>query len=116
MGRAKTKARAITPGWVFYGPTSDEDSQAPELSLGSQRRLCTERLIEGSGISQLDEYTDVYSGRSTDRKNYQRLLTDARDGKFSHVLHFEARSVAGTLKNIWSCSILRLPPVCSKTL
>jgi len=85
MGRAKTKLRSMIPGWVFYGRTSDEDAQAPERSLGSQRRLCTERLIEGSGLPLIAEYKDIYSGRSTDRKNYQLLLTDARDGKFSHV-------------------------------
>lgn len=85
MGRAKTKPRALTPGWVIYARTSDEDAQAPERSLGSQRRLCMERLIADSGISLLEEYSDVYSGRATDRKNYQRLLTDARNGSFSHV-------------------------------
>src|SRR5215475_41312 len=85
MGRAKTKPRALVPGWVIYGRTSDEDAQAPERSLGSQRRLCMERLIAGSGVSLLEEYSDIYSGRATDRKNYQRLLTDARNGKFSHV-------------------------------
>src|SRR5258708_16318524 len=85
MGRAKTKAPPMTPGWVFYGRTSDEDAQAPERSLGSQRRLCTERLIEGSGMELLAEYKDIYSGRSIDRKNYQLLLSDARDGNFSPV-------------------------------
>jgi DNA invertase Pin-like site-specific DNA recombinase len=85
MGRAKTKAPPTTPGWVFYGRTSDEDAQAPERSLGSQRRLCTERLIDGSGLPLLEEYKDIYSGRSADRKNYQLLLSNARDGKFSHV-------------------------------
>src|SRR5258708_39619878 len=85
MGRNKTKRRPLIPGWVFYGRTSDEDAQAPERSLGSQRRLCTERLINGSGLESIGEYTDIYSGRSIDRKNYQLLLSDARDGRFSHV-------------------------------
>ncbi len=85
MGRNKTKRRPLIPGWVFYGRTSDEDAQAPERSLGSQRRLCAERLINGSGLEPIGEYTDIYSGRSIDRKNYQLLLSDARDGRFSHV-------------------------------
>src|SRR5258708_9858743 len=85
MGRKKTKLRSMIPGWIFYGRTSDEDAQAPERSLGSQRRLCTERLVEGSGLELLTEYKDIYSGRSTDRKDYQLLLSDAREGKFSHV-------------------------------
>ncbi len=85
MGRAKTKKRPLISGWITYGRTSDEDAQAPERSLASQRRLCTERLINGSGLAQIDDYSDIYTGKSTDRKNYQLLLSDAREGKFSHV-------------------------------
>src|SRR5258708_35951728 len=44
-----------------------------------------ERLIEGLGMELLAEYKDIYSGRSIDRKNYQLLLSDARNGQFSHV-------------------------------
>ncbi len=36
-------------------------------------------------ISALDRYADTFTGKVTDRKNYQRLLADARQGKFSHV-------------------------------
>ncbi len=85
MGRRKSKRPILRSGWVIYGRTSDEDAQAPERSLGSQRRLCMERLIAETNLELLCEYSDIYSGRSTDRKNYQRLLTDAREGKFSHV-------------------------------
>ncbi len=85
MSRRKMKRPVLRPGWVIYGRTSDEDVQAPERSLGSQRRLCMERLVAGTHLELLGEYTDIFSGRSTDRKNYQRLLTDARNGQFSHV-------------------------------
>jgi DNA invertase Pin-like site-specific DNA recombinase len=85
MSPRKIKRPTLRPGWVIYGRTSDEDAQAPERSLGSQRRLCMERLIGGSRLDLLGEYDDIFSGRSTDRKHYQRLLADARDGKFSHV-------------------------------
>src|SRR5258708_3167691 len=85
MGSRKVKRPTLRSGWVIYGRTSDEDAQAPERSLGSQRRLCVERLVQGSHLDLLTEYNDIFSGRSTDRKNYQRLLTDARNGQFSHV-------------------------------
>src|SRR5258708_32775867 len=85
MGSRKVKRPTLRSGWVIYGRTSDEDAQAPERSLGSQRRLCVERLVQGSHLDLLTEYNDIFSGRSTDRKNYQRLLTDARSGQFSHV-------------------------------
>ncbi len=85
MGSRKIKRPTLQPGWVIYGRTSDEDAQAPERSLNSQRRLIMERLVAGTGLEVLGEYSDIFSGRSTDRKNYQKLLADARDGKFSHV-------------------------------
>src|SRR5260221_912765 len=85
MGRAKTKKRPLISGWITYGRTSDEDAQAPERSLASERSLSRERLTNGSGLAQIDDYSDIYTGKSTDRKNYQLLLSDAREGKFSHV-------------------------------
>ncbi len=85
MGRRKTKFRPLTPGWVIYCRTSDDDAQAPERSWDSQRRLCMEQLINSSQLPLLDRYADIFTGKSTDRKDYQRLLADARDGKFSHV-------------------------------
>jgi DNA invertase Pin-like site-specific DNA recombinase len=51
----------------------------------SQSRLNHERLIKGSGLPFLGKYADTFTGRATERKNYQRLLADARMGKFSHV-------------------------------
>src|SRR6266852_8170498 len=85
MGSRKLKRPVLRSGWVIYGRTSHEDAQAPERSLASQRRLCMERLITGTGLEVLEKYSDIFTGKSTDRKDYQRLLADARDGKFSHV-------------------------------
>jgi len=53
MGSRKVKRPTLRPGWVIYGRTSDEDAQAPERSLGSQRRLCVERLVQGSHLDLL---------------------------------------------------------------
>ena len=85
MSRRKIQQPTLTPGWVEYLRTSDEDVQAPERSQASQSRLNHERLINDSGLPCLDKYADIFTGKATDRKNYQRLLADARLGKFSHV-------------------------------
>jgi DNA invertase Pin-like site-specific DNA recombinase len=85
MSKRKGQTLQLTPGWVEYLRTSDEDVQAPERSQASQSRLNHERLINESGLPCLDKYADIFTGKATDRKNYQRLLADARLGKFSHV-------------------------------
>src|SRR5215813_10308420 len=85
MSRRKVQRPTLTPGWVEYLRTSDEEAQAPERSQASQSRLNHEQLIDESGLPCLDRYADIFTGKATDRKNYQRLLADARLGKFSHV-------------------------------
>src|SRR5215813_2442899 len=85
MSRRKVQRPTLASGWVEYLRTSDEEAQAPERSQASQSRLNHERLIDESGLPCLDRYADIFTGKATDRKNYQRLLADARLGKFSHV-------------------------------
>jgi DNA invertase Pin-like site-specific DNA recombinase len=85
MSRRKFQQPILTSGWVEYLRTSDEDVQAPERSQASQSRLNHERLIDESGLPYLAKYADIFTGKATDRKDYQRLLADARLGKFSHV-------------------------------
>ncbi|MCI0709641.1 MAG: recombinase family protein [Chloroflexi bacterium] len=81
----KSKKPDLVRGWALYLRTSDEEAQAPERSQTSQRRVIMERLVDPSGVPVIVEYADTYSGRSTDRRNYNQLLEDARLGKFSHV-------------------------------
>ncbi len=85
MSHPKKKRPILTPGWVMYLRTSDEEVQAPERSQESQRRMIKQSLIEPSGLSILGEYIDNFTGKNPARKNYQRLLADARMGKCSHV-------------------------------
>ena len=85
MSRKKKPRLSLVSGWVMYLRTSDEDAQAPERSQAGQRRMIHHALIQPSGLPLLDEYVDNYTGRATDRTHYQRLLADAREGKFSHV-------------------------------
>ena len=81
----KTKRIQSQPGFVTYLRTSDAEVQAPERSQAAQRRDIQQRLIAYHDISHLSEYIDNFTGTSADRKSYQRLLSDARHGVFSHV-------------------------------
>jgi len=81
----KTKRIAAAADFVTYLRTSDEDAQAPERSQDAQRRDMRHRLLNSYTLPDLGEYIDNFTGTSADRKNYQRMLADARLGKFSHV-------------------------------
>ena len=65
--------------------TSSEEAQAPERSQDAQRRDIRQRLLNTDNLPDLGAYIDNFTGTSADRRNYQRLLADARLGKFSHV-------------------------------
>ena len=85
MSKLKTKRVVAAPGFVQYLRTSDEDAQAPERSQSAQRRDIQARLRNVYILPDLGEYVDNFTGTSADRKHYQRMLTDARLGKFSHI-------------------------------
>ena len=81
----KKKKIQLAPGCAIYLRTSSEDAQAPERSLNAQRRQIQDNVLNPFNLEVVEEYTDIFSGRATDRQNYQRLLADARQGKFAHV-------------------------------
>ena len=66
------------PGFVKYLRTSDEDAQAPERSQAAQRWDMEGRLLRSYTLPDLGEYVDNFSGTYADRKQYQQMLTDAR--------------------------------------
>jgi len=80
----KLKTITTITGYVTYLRTSDEDAQAPERSQAAQRRDIADRLLRVQRLPDLGEYVDNFTGTSADRKDYQRMLIDARKGKFSH--------------------------------
>lgn len=83
---ARRKKRITTKsGYVKYLRTRTEDAQAPERSQSGQRRDIERLLAVYPDLPDLGEYVDNLTGTSADRKNYQRMLTDARKGEFSHV-------------------------------
>ena len=74
------------PGWAIYLRTSDKEAQNPENSQGRQRHMIRRALLNDSNLPVSDEYIDNLTGRVSDRREgYQRMLQDARAGKFSHV-------------------------------
>jgi DNA invertase Pin-like site-specific DNA recombinase len=84
---AKNRRRDIVPetGWAIYLRTSDADVQNPKNSHERQREAIYRILIEPSAIPVFKEYCEVGSGRKRNRKMYQAMLEDARNGRFSHL-------------------------------
>jgi DNA invertase Pin-like site-specific DNA recombinase len=89
MPRQRTKSKppaAPQPGWAVYLRTSSDENQKPELSRARQRFVIEKNVLERSDMVVFQEYVDVLSGKTPERAAYQRLLGDARLGKFSHVV------------------------------
>ncbi|MBE2270743.1 MAG: recombinase family protein, partial [Anaerolinea sp.] len=85
MPRRKTKRLPPKPGWAIYLRTSDEEAQNPALSQKRQRFAINTSLVDRSTMPLIEEYVDNLTGRSPERFDYQRMLEDARLGRFSHV-------------------------------
>ena len=73
-------------GWAVYLRTSSDENQKPELSRARQRYTIQKNVLDRSNIPVYEEYIDVLTGTTPEREAYQRLLEDARMGKFSHVI------------------------------
>jgi site-specific DNA recombinase len=87
MPRRKRKILSTpTAGWAVYLRTSSDENQKPELSRARQRYAIEKNVLERSQIPVYGEYIDVLTGTTPEREAYQRLLEDARAGKFSHVI------------------------------
>jgi DNA invertase Pin-like site-specific DNA recombinase len=87
MARKKrTPVPTPTAGWAIYLRTSSDENQKPELSRARQRYAINRNVLERSDMPVFDEYIDVLTGSTPQRAAYQRLLEDARAGKFSHVI------------------------------
>lgn len=86
MARRKNKAAPAQRGWAIYLRTSDEEAQNPEASQARQRFIIERAVLERSDMPVIEEYKDVLTGRTPLRTDYQRMLEDARLGKFSHVV------------------------------
>jgi DNA invertase Pin-like site-specific DNA recombinase len=86
MAKPRKLSRAPQLGWAIYLRTSDKEAQNPANSQDRQRNAIQRALLETSDLSVIGEYIDNQTGRTAEhRDGYQRLLQDARTGKFSHV-------------------------------
>ena len=87
MPRRKRKTLPTpTAGWAVYLRTSSDENQKPELSRARQRYTIEKNVLDRSDMPVHEEYIDVLTGTTPEREAYQRLLEDAREGKFSHVI------------------------------
>ncbi|MEO8610894.1 MAG: recombinase family protein [Chloroflexota bacterium] len=65
--------------------TSSQEAQNPENSQRRQRHAIERALLDPSELPLVAEYVDTMSGHTPNHDGYQRLLEDARAGRFSHV-------------------------------
>ena len=72
-------------GWAIYLRVSDEKKQHPEHSLEAQSQIVRERLIDRSDLPVVKIYTDIISGQTARRPQYQQMKRDAKSGCFSHL-------------------------------
>lgn len=86
MARRKKTIPSPQAGWAVYLRTSSDEKQKPELSRARQRYIIEKNVLERSDMPVYEEYIDVLTGTTPHRKSYQRLLEDAREGKFSLVI------------------------------
>lgn len=74
------------PGWAVYLRTSSDENQKPEMSRARQRFAIEKNVLDRTALPVIGEYVDVLTGKTPKRDGYQKLLQDARTGKFSHVI------------------------------
>jgi DNA invertase Pin-like site-specific DNA recombinase len=82
----KKKILEPTQGWVLYLRTSDKDAQDPEASQNRQRFMSQRVMKSYPDLPFIAEYHDELTGKTPKRKDYQRMLADAKMGKFSMVV------------------------------
>lgn len=75
----------IRTGWAEYLRVSTEDRQTPARSFKLQQDAIERVLIEPSGIPLVAVYRDILTGANYDRAQFQQMLADARQGKFTHL-------------------------------
>ncbi len=89
MPRPKRKSTLLAVpqrGWALYLRTSSDENQKPEMSRARQRFAIEKNVLDRSEMAVVGEYIDVLTGKTPRREGYQQLLSDARAGKFSHVI------------------------------
>ena len=69
----------------MYLRTSSRETQNPKAAHERQQFSINQYLIQPSLLPVIAVYAEVESGLDPNRPEYQRLLQDARLGKFSHI-------------------------------
>jgi DNA invertase Pin-like site-specific DNA recombinase len=95
MAEEDAKARPLRFAW--YGRLSTEELQQPDLAFPSQRAACDRRIHGIGGI--VCEFSDVQSGRSSDRAGIEGLLSEAtrEHRRFDAVVTYKAERFARSM-------------------
>ena len=92
---AEKEARPLRFAW--YGRLSTEELQQPELAFPTQRTACERRSGGIGGI--VCDFSDVQSGRSSDRAGIEALLAEAAGDRrrFDAVVTYKAERFARSM-------------------
>ncbi len=95
----------LRPGMALYLRVSSDDKQNPDNSFETQRqRIQRIHSASADDLPILGEYSDILSGKNNRRPGYQRMLADARSGRFSHLAVYSldrlGRSTEETLTTV----------------
>jgi len=93
------------PGIAQYLRVSAADVQNPQNSFDYQRQRIQSSLGQvDNDLPVVAEYADILSGLNSKRPQYQKMLEDARRGKFSHLAVYSidrlGRTTEETLRTV----------------
>ena len=75
----------LREGWVLYLRVSDKDHQTPERSFKMQRDAIQRTLLANSDLPVYGVYKDLLTGTNYNRADFQRMLAEAHEGRFSRI-------------------------------
>ncbi|NJO83559.1 MAG: recombinase family protein [Blastochloris sp.] len=86
-GEEEIQIGAPPPAWLGCLSENQQRRESETGTVAARQRFAIEKnVLERSDMPVIGEYVDVLTGKTPQRKDYQRLLADARAGKFSHVV------------------------------
>lgn len=100
----------VVPKAVIYARVSlDKDMDSPQFQNPDNQLMPLRKQVEALGYSLVGEYIDRCSGGSADRPEFQRMLADARQNKFSVIFiwSLDRFSREGILKTLGYLQMLK---------
>lgn len=87
---------------IYLRVSTPRQAEDDKISLGEQELRC-QQYCEGKGYAAVTVYSDVASGTTKKRPNFQQMLKDAQVGKFDVIVAWKADRLA---RGISPCAAL----------